>query len=85
MQSRALCHLDLPFSSPSFPSLFRLSLSSLSTDNILSLSLVSSLFAWPGARVENGRQSGGRAHLHDMNIMERAGSLANPDYESATC
>lgn len=82
MQSRALCHLDL--SLLLFP-LSSVSLSSLSTDNILSLSLVSSLFAWPGARVENGRQSGGRAHLHDMNIMERAGSLANPAYESATC
>lgn len=82
MQSRALCHLDLPLL------LFPLSSVSLSLpfpQITSSLSLVSSLFAWPGARVENGRQSGGRAHLHDMNIMERAGSLANPDYESATC
>lgn len=78
----------MPSRSTVLLSFFSLSLPSLSLpfpQITSSLSLVSSLFAWPGARVENGRQSGGRAHLHDMNIMERAGSLANPDYESATC
>lgn len=32
-----------------------------------------------------GGSRSGRTHLHDMNIMERAGSLGNLDYENATC
>lgn len=45
------------------------------------------LYVWLGTGVENrSRLKRGRAHLHDMNIMERAGSPANSALrENATC
>jgi len=48
------------------------------------LSHLVQLYVWLGTGVENRSQSKrGRAHLHDMNIMERAGSPANSGCERA--
>jgi len=68
------------FQTPSFP--FSSSSLSLSSPSLYLYPV--QLYVWLGTGVENrSRLKHGRAHLHDMNIMERAGSPANSGYERA--
>lgn len=75
---------------PRYSSLFFSPFLSIHRSRLVNV-LVTSLSVWYGLASglvqgwKIGGSRSGRAHLHDMNIMERDGSLANPDYESATC
>lgn len=84
MQSRVhFYHLDLLFLRLSSSPLSRLSRRLIFSSFVSSLPLSLSLSVWYSSASgmaqgwKMGGSRSGRAHLHDMNIMERAGSLAN--------